>query len=708
MKTRSSQLSLTACVLSVLLSPTSSAQDQDNKLEEVTVIGELSRYSATKSDTPILETARSLSIEDRRALLDFGALELSDAYTYSAGVTGETFGFATRGDWVRVRGLDVPQYQDSLQSLFGNYNNTRPEVYTLEQVEILKGPASVLYGQGSPGGIVNTVSKRPSLGTKNEFIASVGRYNYRQFAVDINGQLDSQGHWLYRLVGLHRDSETQVNFVENNARVLAPSLSYQPSDDTEITLLLNYQESDADAGAQFLPIAGTLTEAPNGQFIASDFNAGDPSFSKYDGTTESISLLANHRFNDVWSMEFNARQTEGNRDYEQAWVAFGFSPDRYVRNADGSLYEDGLVPRSFFQSAAESDQTALDLRFKAAFDTGQIEHQLMLGGQFQDVTTDDDSAYAYALGYDFATGGPDITFGDQFWINLFDPQYGNDNVPSQEILDLFFFDAPKSNIKDRGFYINNQMTLGNWHWNLGLRKDDITNSTANSIQKDDATSVATGLLYAVENGLSPYVSYADSFQSVVGIDVVSSTPFKPQEGKQVEVGVKYLLANNAGYVTAAYFDIEQSNLLTSTAIGSTQAGGIDEVSGVEIEAKMHLGQFDIEANFSKLDTQTQDGFHFVSVPETQASTWVSYSNDSGLRTGFGVRFSGESFGGADVIRTPSYTLIDAMVSYQLDRWLLQVNARNLADEEYQSTCLARGDCFQGERRTVIGSITYQF
>jgi len=356
---------------------------EESTLEEIKVVGELLPYSATKSDTPILETARSLSIEDRQSLLDFGAIELADAYTYSAGVTGETFGFSTRGDWVRVRGLDVPQYQDSLQSLFGNYNNTRPEVYTLEQVEILKGPASVLYGQGSPGGIVNTVSKRPKRDGRNEVVASFGNYSYQQLSADVSGQLDESGQWLYRLVGTYRDAGTQVDFVENKARVLAPSISYQPNDDTEIGFLLNYQESDADAGAQFLPISGTLTPAPNGQYIASTFNAGDPSFSEYDGASISATLLANHRFNSVWSTEVTARLTEGDRSYKQAWVSFGFSADRYVRNADGSLYRDGFVPRSFFQSDADSKQSALDIRFKAAFDTGEVEHQLMFGGQYQ-------------------------------------------------------------------------------------------------------------------------------------------------------------------------------------------------------------------------------------------------------------------------------------------------------------------------------------
>ncbi|RBP50654.1 TonB-dependent siderophore receptor [Arenicella xantha] len=695
-------------LLLALFSNGAFAQSQDGPLEEITVIGELSRYSATKSDTPILETARSLSVEDRQSLLDFGAVELADAYTYSAGVAGEAFGFSTRGDWVRVRGLDVPQYQDSLQSLFGNYNNTRPEVYTLEQVEILKGPASVLYGQGSPGGIVNTVSKRPNADASNELVVSFGNFNYQQIAADVNGQLDSQGHWLYRLIGLARESETQVQFVENNARVIAPSISYQPSDDTEVTLLLSYQDSKADAGAQFLPIAGTLIAAPNGEFIASDFNAGDPEFSYYDGTTESVTLLANHQLNDVWSTEFTARRTTGDRDYEQAWIALGFSADRYVRNADGSLYGGGLVPRSFYQAAAESEQNAVDLRFRADFDTGAVNHQLMIGGQYQDVTTNDSSAYAYALGYDFASAGPDAILGDRYWINVFAPQYGD--VPSQDILDQYFYDAPASNVKDRGLYINNQMQVGNLHWNIGVRRDDVTNVTvgADVRQKDSSTSIASGLLYAFDSGVSPYLSYAESFQPVVGLDAVTGTPFQAQDGEQIEAGVKVQLPDNIGYITVAYFDIEQSNLLTSTPTGSTQAGGIDSVSGWELEAKFSLGKFEIETNLSQLDTQTQDGYRFTTVPEDQASSWVTYNPGNGFRAGLGARYTGESFDGVDTIETPSYTLIDAMLAYQMEHWVWRVNARNLADEEYQSTCISRGDCFQGERRSVIGSISYQF
>lgn len=692
-------------LFSSLLSPTSFAQQQTSseEIEEIKVIGQMSEYSAIKTDTPILETARSISVETSEDLIQFGALELADAYTYSAGVAGETFGFATRGDWVRVRGLDVPQYQDSLQSLFGNYNNTRPEVYMLEQVEILKGPASVLYGQGSPGGIVNVVSKRARPDSGNEVTFSFGSFDYRQFNFDLGGQLDSQGNWYYRVVGLKRDSETQVKFVEDNALAIAPSITYQPSDDTEISLLLHYQDSDAAPGAQFLPIFGTLRPAPNGQFIASDFFAGEPGFNKYDGETKSATLLATHQINETWSAQVTARKTEGERDYQQAWVTF-FPPDRYIRNPDGSLFGNGRVPRSFYEAIADSEQTAFDVRLRANFETGNFDHELMVGTQIQDVTTNQTTKYAYGLGL---PGTPNDFLGDAFWINVFNPTYGN--VPPASIIDLFAAPTATTKIKDRGFYINDQITYGNLHWNIGLRKDDVENNNGSTIQKDDATSFSTGLLYAFENGISPYISYAESFEPVVGVDAVTNQPFKPQDGEQIEAGIKYVFGNNNGYLTFAYFDIERSNVLTSTPVGSTQSDGVDQVDGFELETKFEINQFEIEFNASDLKTKNSRGFRFSSVPDKNASVWVGYKpNEMGFNSGLGIRYSGASFGGADTIETPAYTLVDAMLGYQMENWAFRVNARNLADKEYQSTCLSRGDCFQGERRTIIGSINYKF
>lgn len=679
-------------------------------LDDVVIEGRMTRYSALKSDTPIMETARSVSVETERQLLDKGALELADAYVYAAGVYGETYGFATRGDWVKVRGLNVPEYRDSLQALFGYYNNTRPHIYTIEQVEILKGPASVLYGQGSPGGLVNIVSKLPEARHRDELVLQYGSFDHRQIAADVGGALNGDDSLLYRVVAVYRDSGTQVDFVQNDIQVLSPSLTWSPAAGTNITLLGNFQKNDGDTGAQFVPIAGTLYPAANGEFIESDSYFGEPSFNRYITESRSVTLLADHVLNGVWTLEANARWTDGEADYHQAWPSF-IGGDRYVYNPDGTLYRDGMVPRTFYESDAWSEQYAVDVRLRAEFMTGAWAHELMLGLQYQDVETENDFSYAYALGYDFATGGPDAVYGDTYWINLFNPVYGN--VPPDSVLDMFFTDGPVSNTRDRGLYLNDQLTYGNWHVTAGLRFDDVRTGNGTTVQQDDAVSGSIGALYGFDNGLAPYASYAESFEPVVGVDNITQAPLKPQEGRQYEVGVKYQPLGNGTRITVAAFDIEQSNLPTPSSFpgAPSQQEGVAEIRGLEVEAFTRFGDFTLEANASRLETEDPEGFRFASVPENQASAWLGWRPQGawrGFKAGFGLRYVGKSYDGSDNIVTPSYTLSDLMIGYVLDNWDFTLNARNLADKEYLATCLDREDCFFGERRTVVGTLAYRF
>lgn len=698
-------------VLSLAAPATAVAQaPDDGTLDEIVVEGRVTRYSALKSDTPILETARSVSIEARQQLLDKGVLNLADAYLYTSGVFGETYGFATRGDWVKVRGLDVPEYRDSLQALFSTYNNTRPDIYTIEQVEILKGPASVLYGQGSPGGIVNVVSKTPRIGQPNEFAFEYGNFQRMQAAADLNGTFGNGDRWLYRLVGVWRQSDTQVDFVAEDAVVFAPSLTWRPTDETNITLLANYQDTDSDAGAQFLPIHGTLLPAPNGRFIDPAVYLGEPAFNRYDTETRSLTVLADHQLNDVWSVEATARYTDGEADYRQAWPAF-IGGNRYAVNADGSLYEGGAVPRTFYDSFATSEQKAIDVRARADFDTGEFGHEILVGTQYQDVTTENDNAYAFALGYDFATGGPDAVLGDAYWINVFDPVYGA--IPPDSVMDRYFVDAPAANTADLGLYVSDQVSYGNWRFTIGLRADDVETDTGATTQKDDAISTSVGALYEFDNGMAPYVSYAESFEPVVGVDGFTGNAFEPQEGVQYEAGLKYLDAASGAWFTLAVFDIEQSNLANPNSLvnAPSQQEGVATLSGVEIEGIVPLGDFRIEGNASRLDTENPDGFRLASVPDVQASAWVGYrprERWQGFKAGIGIRYVGESYDGIDVIETPSYTLGDLMIGYETEQWDFSLNVRNVTDEQYMSTCLARGDCFPGESRTVIGRAIVKF
>ncbi|MEX2496021.1 MAG: TonB-dependent siderophore receptor [Woeseia sp.] len=700
-----------ASLLSLTLAGTAMAQKGEvEQIDEIVVEGRLSRYSALKSDVPIMETARSVSIEDRQQLLDKGAINLADSYLYSSGVTGEAYGFATRGDWVKVRGLDVPEYRDSLQALFSNYNNTRPDIYTIEQVEILKGPASVLFGQGSPGGIVNVVSKTPRLNAQSEVELEYGNFDRIQVAADLNGSFGRNDQWLYRFVGVHRKTDTQVDFIYEDALVVAPSLTWRPAEETNITLLANFQQTDSDAGAQFLPIYGTLLPAPNGRFIEPDTYLGEPGFNRYDTETRSLTLLADHQLNAAWSIEATARYTDGEADYRQAWPAF-IGGDRYAVNPDGSLYENGVVPRTFYDSFATSEQKAVDLRARTDFQTGNFGHQMLIGVQHQDVTTENDRSYAYALGYDFATGGPDGDLGDAYWINVFDPVYGA--IPPDSVMAQYFFDAPAANTTDLGLYVSDQVSYQNWRFTFGLRADKVETDNGSTTQKDDALSTSVGFLYQFDNGFAPYASYAESFEPVAGIDTITGDAFKPQDGRQYEAGLKYLDAASGSYVTFAWFDIEQSNLGNPNSLvnAPSQQEGVARIRGVELEGILTLGEFRVEGNLSRLDTEDPNGFHLASVPEIQASAWIGYrprDRWQGFKAGIGVRYTGESHDGADGLETPAYTLGDVMVGYQTERWDFALNVRNVTDRDYMATCLARGDCFPGENRTVVGRAVMKF
>ncbi|WP_341939478.1 TonB-dependent siderophore receptor [Marinimicrobium sp. C2-29] len=704
LQTRPTLLALTISTLSAA----SGALAQAPAIEEMHVSGQVSRYSALKSDTPIMETARSVSIETEFDIIEKGALALDDTFTYSSGVTGKTFGYATRGDWLKVRGLDVPLYQDSLQSLFGNYNNTRPDVYTLEQVEILKGPASVLYGQGSPGGIVNIVSKLPKAEAAHEIVAEVGNFERKQLAFDSTGQIGGNDEWLYRVVGVHRDSDTQVDFVEDNTTVIAPSVTWRPNADTNLTLLVNHTETESDTGAQFLPLQGTLNPAPNGEFIENSTYTGEPEYNRYNTETTSVTFLADHQINNVWSLEVTSRYSDAEADYQQAWTSF-IGGDRYVYNDDGSLYEDGLVPRTFYRNDATSEQAAIDTRLRAQFSTGALYHEVLIGAQYQDVTLGGAGYYAFALGYDAASQGPDDDFGDAYWLNVFDPVYGN--VPPTDYLNGLYSVNPETRTRDLGFYINDQISIGNWRVTAGLRVDDTETDTGTASQQDDALSGALGVLYQFDNGLSPYASYAESFEPVIGDDGRGNT-LDPQEGEQVEVGVKYQPRSLPAMVTLAYFDITQSNLSDPSSLAGEfqQQRGEATVDGVELEAVATLGDVSVELNASRLNTESAEGFHLASVPQDQASTWITWRpvGFQGFKLGGGLRYMGESWGGRDEIRTPSYTLGDLMIGYEAGRWDFTLNARNVADKEFQATCLSRGDCFPGEARNVVGRVRYQF
>ena len=664
----------------------------------IVVTGALTDFGATKSDAPIVETARSISIETARDFDEKGAQSLDDALTYSAGVTAEPFGFSTRGDFAQVRGLDAPEYRDNLQYLFGFYNNTRQDIYTLEQVEVLKGPASVLYGAGSPGGIINVVTKRPHGTSEGEIRLDYGSFDRKQIATDFNiaipGAEDSAQ---FRFVGLLRDSDTQIAQVADDKLVIAPAFTARPTPDTEITILANYSDQDSDTAHQFLPVTGTLLPSASGERIDPYVYHGAPGFNAYNTESFALTLIGEQRINDVFSIEGVGRYLDTQADYRQAWIAF-------TGNGVPRVDAEGNGAWTYYLADNRSEQMAFDVRARAEFATGLIDHEVLAGVQYQDVLTDSDTAYLYAYGT----------------LNAFDPQYTN--VPSVAEIEQLKGDGPKNSVKSTGYYLSNQMSLGNLVANAGIRFDDVTNGVENgAVQEDDATSLSFGLLWRGPAGISPYASYAESFEPMVGVDTITGSQLLPQEGRQYEVGVKYRPPGVNALVTVSAFDIEVSNLPNPAALvgGNSQQEGVSKVRGVELEANALLGGLRLDGNVSYLDAEDPNGLPLTSIADWQASLFALYTFSGaldGLSLGGGVRYvGGNESNGISALdgslltyRVDGRTVGDLSAGYDFGPFELRVTARNVTNEEYYSVCLVRGDCFPGEKRSVNGSLTYNF
>jgi iron complex outermembrane receptor protein len=711
MNTQTLTLSALTLAISASFSIQVNAQDKakeadEASIEKVEIVAKRSPFGATKTNTPIVELARTISIESALDIKQKGALNLSQTATYMAGVTGESYGFATRVDSVSSRGLSIPRYRDSIQELFGSYNSTRAEVYTMEQVELLKGPASVLYGQGSPGGIINYVSKTPTLGKGSEVVVSYGTFSRAEIGVDINSSLTDDDKWVGRFVGLYRDSDSQVDYVTDDTQVLMPSVSYMPTDNTTLTLVGLFQDTDSDTGAQFIPVEGTLLPLPDGTFLPDqDVYAGEPGFNKFDTKSSQVTLLGEHIFNDTTSVSFTALWRDGEADYHQAWPTFT-GGTRYLNAFVGAPIAptDTFVPRTFYQADNTFNQHALDIRVSKLFSTGALEHELLAGVQYQNVDTDANFAY-YAGGGAFA--------GDFTYIlDLANPVYTG--APDQSVFDAIYNDAPEQTVSDTGLYLSDQISLDNWRFTLGLRHDRVENDNGASKQDDTQTSYSAGILYRFDNGVSPYVSYAESFETVVGLDI-NGNQLKPEEGRQYEAGIKYELSMLPGYITFAYYDIEVSNLPNPNALPAeaAQQQGVASIEGFEVEGRLDFGEVTAQFAAATMDAEDPNGFALSAQPDSNASLWVNYAPEalSGLRMGAGVRYVGETVSENGLIRyeTPSYTLGDLMLGYEVSNDLdLQLNIRNITDKEYLTSCLFRGDCFPGVRRTVNASLTYSF
>ncbi|KAF1070446.1 MAG: Ferrichrome outer membrane transporter/phage receptor [Pseudomonas citronellolis] len=662
--------------------------------------------TATKTDTPLHETPQSISVVSREQMQAQGVLSVNEALRYTPGVS--SYGANNRSDWYTViRGFSPTTYLDGLQLPNTiNLASWMADPYMLERVEILRGPAGVLYGQGDPGGVINQVSKRPSSVAAHELQVQYGSDARRQLGLDSTGPLDDAGTLSYRVVMVGHEGDIRDTPWKDRRIALAPSLSWQPDDDTRLTVLASYLKDNSNAQDNFLPADGALSRSAYGKIQRSLFT-GDAQFQKYEKEQFSLGYEFEKRLNDVWQVRQNLRYAHldlnDNMVYGVGTYAYwGMGDDRTLMRYAG--IENPEYSRWTVDNQAQADFTSAGLR-----------HTLLLGLDWQHQHTKDPQAYVLTTPLDLYGGA----------------SYGSVDASIFTADDWTYSDQTQ---RQTGVYLQDQVHFDeHWVLSLGGRYDWASSSThtwstssdSRTRQSDEAFSGRVGLVYLADNGLAPYLSYSEGFTPNSGTDY-QNRPFEPTRAKQYEAGVKFQPKGSDSSFTAAVFEITQTHVLTPDADplhpnSYVQTGEIRS-RGLELEGVAALTrELNLVASYTYQDVKNtkandeSDGKTPISIPTPRnlASLWGDYTlrdgTLKGLGFGAGVRYVGRNPGAPDnSLNVPSYTLLDAAVHYETGPWRFAVNATNLSDKAYIAGCYDATRCIYGNGRNVLGSATYRW
>ncbi len=643
--------------------------------------------TATKTDTPIAETAQSVSMVSRKQLDDLTPQNLTEAVSYTPGVRAGQYGAEPRFDAFKVRGIDLTTtgiFRDGLRQVSSPNGSARLEPYGVEAISILRGPAASIYGASSSGGIVDIISKRPTEETLREVEVQYGSFGRVQAAFDLSGAVTEDKSVLYRLTGVARDARNEVSAIKDDRLFIAPAITWQPDDGTKLTILGEYMDSTTGGTWGYINNYGS-----SGTSIgATPVYGGDKRFNDFDQKQWRIGYEFEHELND--NVTFYSKARYSGLSSDQQWVF-----DSYP----GITLED-------------NDGISADNFIKAEFDTGPAKHTLVTGVDFSHMS------------YTSKQGSGSLPFTDSFTY-----------VPDVSLL-------LTQRMNTIGIYAQDQIEIDAWRLTAGIRHDwldteyraqTVGGATAPSYEGDDAkTTGRASLGYVFDNGIMPYVSYGTSFVANPGVIITTGSvtgQAVPTEGKQYELGVKFALPEYNALFSAAFFNIDQDNATVyETSSGLNLLRQLDLRSrGIELEATASLdnGWSTIAAysyndvEITRLTPETL-GKQLNSTPYHTFSLWADYEFQSGtlegLGIGAGVRYVGSSFGDnqhTPVLNNEARTFVDASLRYDLGKAIsslegvkLQVNATNLLNDVKQ-VCTT-GFCYYDEGRKVVASVKYRF
>ncbi|MDM9385277.1 TonB-dependent siderophore receptor [Chlorogloeopsis sp. ULAP01] len=664
--------------------PTS--ETPQNEPIELMVTGEQDGYSvpdastATRTDTPLRDIPQSIQVIPNQVIRDQGVNRLQDAVRNNA--PGVSQLYPQNQNFV-IRGF---RQDFNLRNGFRTSSGFAPidvDLADIERIEVLRGPASVLFGQLQPGGVINTVTKQPLSEPYHNIQFTGGQFSFYRPEFDFSGPLSDDGTVRYRLNTAYQNNGSFRDFVSEERFFIAPVLQWKISENTILTVDFSYTYNDPvldfgvvalSDGSLVLPTNRALFYPSIDEFIEEQYQAG---------------YRLEHNFSDNWRLRngfsYSGRRESGGYTYIEARP---LREDRFI----DKIYADGSFRLEDFQM-----QTDLIGKFA----TGSIQHQLLIG-------------------FDLSRATSYFTFGTAPLptIDIFNPDY-NVTRPDVQIEDFgtTFTDS-------LGIYIQDQIDItDNLHVLVGGRFDFTKqfDSFDTFSQSDQAFSPRVGIVYQPVEPISLYASYSQSFNPVIGRSR-TNTAFKPERGTQYELGIKADITNTLS-TTLAAFEITKSNVLTtdpadpifSIQVGEQRSRGIEFTLQGEI-----LPGWNIIAGYAYTDARvTEDnripeGDFLPSVPKNAANLWTTYEIQSGdfrgLGLGFGLVFVGERQGDFpnSNFQNPSYVRTDAALFYRRDNWRTAININNLFGVEYYEVATNRSRVYPGAPFNVQATISYEF
>ncbi|MCG8707661.1 TonB-dependent siderophore receptor [Brenneria sp. 4F2] len=703
---RKTRLALAVGCFASGLTATAMAEDTtapaSSSREDTLVVTSQTPSGATKLATPDIETPQAISLVTRNQIQEQGATSVRQAVSYTPGVFSNQIGASNRFDYIVMRGFSDGSldnvYLDGLK-LMGDTNSHSSLVidpWFLESIEVVRGPAAVLYGRSSPGGIVALNSRQPSFDRGGQVKLFVGNNAQRGAAFDVTGPLDDDERFAFRLGGIVRQADTQFKQTEEERYAIAPSFLWRIADKTRLELMA-YLHRDPEGGSHSgLPYEGTVT-AHNGRKISNTFYEGEENDEKYDRKQNLIGYNFEQGFDNGWAVRQKLRYLHTKVHLDQVYAYGWTQPDA------------NTLTRYYSGSRESLSAWTLDNQLDGSVDTGMVNHRLLMGIDYQQRHND----------VDWPSGAFPA-------IDAFNPVYGAGPTA------MYDATLEKHKLQQTGVYLQDQMSWQRWRLTLGGRHDrvKIVNVSKNSGSRSelDKTNFSSraALLYLFDNGFAPYMSYSTAFTPTSFVDA-SGNILEPMKGKQWEAGLKYQPEGSQSQYSLSLFRINQRNVATKNqpsdpyrSVGEIESEGVEleAVSDISDNLRLQAAYTYNDIRYEESDDASERGKRAVYAPRNQVSAWASYDVKTGVLAGVtigsGVRYvNGVVSGRANTHQLPSYLLVDMAIGYDLSNMgfkgaSAQLNVNNLTDKRYVAACNSLEFCYFGAERSIVGSLSYSF